>query len=369
MDNAADDSLTLSHQFRSNWVVDPVTGTYTSNLPTPTGIASDPSLAAHGVNQSKELASHISTLDPPVDVIYSSPFYRCLQTLAPSVSALNTSRPDDSKLRIHVENGLGEFYGLARFDHPSPATLEILHTHFPDALQADHEPAIRPSVNGESLDTIHDRIAYCLHRVIAALDKDPKGPKALLICTHAASMICIGRALTGNMPEEFGEEDFRCFTCSLSKFERRKGDAEKEVDGKKGEQLWDASEPETVPEVGWRDGTGVGGGWECVVNGDCSFLEKGEERGWYEDLFHFCSSSIPAFAFSSLLSGAFVFSSASLFLPFMASQKRYSQAQQKDDTFPIQELVARAWPRTPGASNPSFRHLTKPALPTSLSQP
>jgi transcription factor C subunit 7 len=25
---------------------------------------------------------------------------------------------------------------------------------------------------------------------------------------------------------------------------------------------------------------GVGGGWECTVNGDCSFLSGGEERGW-----------------------------------------------------------------------------------------
>ncbi|GAB7349719.1 hypothetical protein MBLNU459_g0456t1 [Dothideomycetes sp. NU459] len=270
--------------FRSNWVVDPNTGTYTSNLPTPTGIASDPALAGHGVNQSKELATHISKLDPPVDVIYSSPFYRCLQTLAPTVVTLNSSRPADAKLRIHVENGLGEFYGLARFDHPSPATLEVLATHFPDTLEPAHEPAIRPSVNGESLDTIHDRIAYCLHRVIAALDADPKGLRTLLICTHAASMICIGRALTGIMPEDFGEEDFKCFTCSLSKFTRRKGgDRETGVKGQEAEaedKVWDASAPETIPEVKWREGRGVRGGWDCIVNGDCSFLEKGEERGW-----------------------------------------------------------------------------------------
>ncbi|KAJ9629535.1 C6 zinc cluster transcription factor-like protein [Taxawa tesnikishii (nom. ined.)] len=267
----------VRHGFRSNWVVDPTTGTYTSNLPTPTGIPSDPALAAHGVNQSKQLAQHLATVDPPVDVIYSSPFYRCLQTLAPTVQTLNSQRSD--KLQVHVENGLGEFYGLARFDHPSPADLAVLSTHFPDSLRQDYDLLIRPSVNGESLPAIHDRIAYCLHHVISALDADPKGPRALLICTHAASMICIGRALTGRMPEDHGEEDFKCFTCALSKFVRRAPGAKSQSDSE-AEVKWDPQEPDRIPDVGWKDGRGVKGGWDCVVNGDCSFLEKGEERGW-----------------------------------------------------------------------------------------
>ncbi|KAI4735082.1 phosphoglycerate mutase-like protein [Aureobasidium sp. EXF-12298] len=280
------------HGFRSNWVVDPTTGTYTSNLPTPTGIASDPALAAHGVNQSKELAEHISKLDPPVDVIYSSPFYRCLQTLAPTVSKLNTDRSDDKKLRVHVENGVGEFYGLARFDHPSPATLDVLHKHFPGGLAEAYMPVIRPSVNGESLTSLHDRIAYALYHVIQKLDQDPAGPKTLLICTHAASMICIGRALTGRMPEDPSEEDFKCFTCSLSKFTRRnipEAPVEKQ-------HIWTLDEPENIPFVDWR-GKGVKGGWDCEVNGDCSFLEKGEERGWYDicPLFSLFSSVLRCF--------------------------------------------------------------------------
>ncbi|KEQ79184.1 phosphoglycerate mutase-like protein [Aureobasidium pullulans EXF-150] len=265
------------HGFRSNWVVDPTTGTYTSNLPTPTGIASDPALAAHGVNQSKELAEHIATLDPPVDVIYSSPFYRCLQTLKPTVEKLNGSRSEDKKLQVHVENGVGEFYGLARFDHPSPATLDVLAKHFPGGLAEAYIPVIRPSVNGESLTSLHDRIAYALYHVIQKLDQDPNGPKTLLICTHAASMICIGRALTGRMPEDPSEEDFKCFTCSLSKFTRRnmpEAPVEKQ-------HIWTLDEPENIPFVDWR-GKGVKGGWDCEVNGDCSFLDKGEERGWYD---------------------------------------------------------------------------------------
>ena len=91
------------------------------------------------------------------------------------------------------------------------------------------------------------------------------------------------------MPEEVGEEDFRCFTCGVSKFVRRDqaerddaaGERESEVeDGEEKEGKWDPQHPSQTPEVQWRDGKGVGGGWTCEANSDCSFLENGEERGW-----------------------------------------------------------------------------------------
>lgn len=200
-----------------------------------------------------------------------------MQTITPTVTLLNSTRPSSAPpLKIRVENGLGEFYGLARFDHPSPAPLDTLHTHFED-LDGAYQLVIRPSVNGESVECLHDRIAYALHHVIKKLDSDPDGPRALLICTHAASMIAIGRVLTGRMPEDHGEEDFKCFTCSLSRFERKqkKADAEEEPEP----PTWDSQSPDDVPDVRWR-GKGVQGGWECKINGDCSFLENGEERGW-----------------------------------------------------------------------------------------
>ena len=46
------------------------------------------------------------------------------------------------------------------------------------------------------------------------------------------------------------------------------------------EATWDPLDGDAVPDIGWRDGQGVAGGWDCEVNGDCSFLEGGEERGW-----------------------------------------------------------------------------------------
>lgn len=263
--------------------MDPQTGEYSTSVRTPTGIPSDPALASYGVQQAEQLGLHLASVSPSVDLVYSSPFYRCLQTLSPFtdrwVAERNgpniTSTETGKKVRVVVEPGLGEFYGLARFDHPQPASIDVLNTHFPH-LHAEKDAIIIPSTKGESIPGLHDRIAYCLSRVIARADADPAGPKALLICTHAASMICIGRALTGRMPEDEGEEDFRCFTCSFSKFTRKDGS----VAGHTTSSDWNPEDPDTVPDVQWKGGKGVAGGWNCEVNGDCSFLAGGEERGW-----------------------------------------------------------------------------------------
>lgn len=241
-------------------------------MPTPTGIPSDPALASYGEGQALQLADKIATLDPPVDVIYSSPFYRCLQTIQPTVEKLVSNGRTDGKVK--VENGISEFFGTARFTHPAPASLYTLRQHF-DFLDPSHAPAIIPSARGETIPAIHDRIAYALHRIINDLDADPRGPKALLICTHAASMICIGRVLTGQMPDDSNTHDFRCGTCALSTFLRRKGSPSTD-----SADIWDIDLPEKIPALNWKNGNGVGGGWDCVGNGDCSFLKNGEERGW-----------------------------------------------------------------------------------------
>jgi transcription factor C subunit 7 len=137
----------------------------------------------------------------------------------------------------------------------------------------DYKPTIVPAVVGETIDELHDRVAYALHKIIERSDQE--GVKVILICTHAASLIAIGRALTGVMPAEVEAEDFHPFTCGLSTF-TRKSHAVGSIDPV---LEWEGVEA-AIPVVKWRDGAGVGGGWDCVVSGDCSFLPGGEERGW-----------------------------------------------------------------------------------------
>lgn len=178
------------------------------------------------------------------------------------------------KLNVRLENGIGEWYGKARFDHPSPASPEILAPLFAEGLvDVGYKAEIVPSVNGETIQDLHNRTAYALHRMIEQADRE--GVKSLIICTHAATLIAIGRALTGRMPDNIEEEDFRPFTCGLTRFERKGtvGSEGREV------KMWEGEETE-IPKVEWMGGRGVGGGWKLVVSGDCSFLSEGEERGW-----------------------------------------------------------------------------------------
>ncbi|OOF95515.1 hypothetical protein ASPCADRAFT_515869 [Aspergillus carbonarius ITEM 5010] len=316
------------HGHRLNWTIDYKTGTYHSQFPTPTGNPADPTLTSHGVRQSHELATHFTgdKISPKPFRIYSSPFYRCLQTIQPSVEALqkqyqqqqsqDSSLSNDpstidkhADLTVRIEPGLGEWFGPTTFfHHPSPAPLSTLQTHFPTILPSPTSSSspppqqanqiLRPSTSGETILQLHDRLATTLSTLIANLDTEiaqieatvppeQRTSKAVLICSHAAPLIAMGRVLTGNMPEDEGEEDFKVYTAGVSTFVRELGGREGEGGGR---NVGDVLAPGTEVLVGdgvkvpdWMGGRGVGGGWQCVRNGDCGFLSNGAERGW-----HFC---------------------------------------------------------------------------------
>ncbi|KAH8699049.1 phosphoglycerate mutase family protein [Talaromyces proteolyticus] len=292
------------HGHRMNWTIDYSTGTYHSAFPTPTGNPADPTLTAHGVRQSHELAAHLASAEftPKPCRIYSSPFYRCLQTIKPSVEALENLQGDAQGVRI--ENGLGEWFGASTyFDHPSPANPSDLHAHFPSIItqsSSEHKAHVIPSSRGETIPQLHNRVATALASIIADIDGEVQAEearsglhssKAILICAHAAPLIAMGRALTGAMPEDPNTEDFYVYTAGLSTFKRRKDGGlvvEDDDDGADGRNRRSRLAPGTklVPEdrvrvPDWQGGKGVGGGWDCVKNGDCSFLSGGEERGWH----------------------------------------------------------------------------------------
>jgi transcription factor C subunit 7 len=269
----------LHTQFRLSFQVDPATGVYTSGpgLVTPTGLPADVTLTAHGVEQAHELADHLAQLQPPIDRVYSSPYYRCLQTIEPFVQkwkAATTSNSswtgDSSRLQIKAETGLVEWYGTAPFDQPLPASTFSLKGRFPD-LDLSYKPVLEPPRRGETIAQLHDRLALAIGRIIDQCDAE--GVRTVLLCTHAAAIIALGRVLTGNMPDDADVEDFRAFTCGLSSYHRRT----------KSQSAGGASAAEDDPKDAerWRHGHGVRGGWKAGLNSDCSFLSAGEERGWY----------------------------------------------------------------------------------------
>ena len=154
-----------------------------------------------------------------------------------------------------------------------PATPGLLDTLFP-SLDTNYTPACYPPATGESLPQLYARVAFALSYIIADADSaSGDAETALVLCTHAAPLIIIGRVLTGNLPTNVGEPDFRTFTAGLSRFERRQLPAR--YIKKNGLQV-----QEEAPNIDWTGGKGVSGGWDCVVNCDCTHLKGGEERGW-----------------------------------------------------------------------------------------
>ncbi|KAK3302104.1 histidine phosphatase superfamily [Chaetomium strumarium] len=280
------------HGFRSNWLVDPSSGSYTTFIKSPTGGAADPALTAHGVDQANELAVRLLDADPPIARVYSSLYYRCLQTVEPFVRRAQEAAASagERRLRIRGETGLGEWYGSASFEHPVPASVGTLEQLFPGMLDPDYGPAVTPNRTGESVDELHDRVAATLEALIAECDRD--GVRAILLCSHAAVIIAMGRVLTGHMPENVEVEDFKCFTCGLSMYRRQppnnrliSAESRASRDGIM-RQATDACGVDHHAKAGsalgtsWRAGKGISGGWNCELNSDCTHLSLGAERGW-----------------------------------------------------------------------------------------
>lgn len=159
-----------------------------------------------------------------------------------------------------------EWHGANREDDPKPATPDVLKQFVP-AVDINYQPIWTPSPSGETIEELHTRSAYVLAKMVKNIDEDPNGPTAALICTHAATFVAICRVLTGTRPSSLSEPDFIPWTTCITRFERR-GHAPVEV----------PPEPGTAETPPWS--AGVGGDWDCSLNGYCGFLTDGEERGW-----------------------------------------------------------------------------------------
>lgn len=221
------------------------------------------------MRQSEELAEHLCRIEPPIERIYSSPFSRCLQTLKPTTERL--FKAGKVKTPIRIDRGIGyvlrsdqdrndqivltqfvsEWFGTAPFEHPTPPDLRLLSPLF-EHLDQDHVAVHIPASRGESILELHARVRMALDHIITTLDNDTDQPKTVLMCAHAATIIAMGRVLTGQMPDDPDEDDFQCYTAGLSKFNRRSYETKK----------------------------GVAGNWDCELNSDTSFLVDGAERGW-----------------------------------------------------------------------------------------
>ncbi|KAK8088057.1 hypothetical protein PG997_003018 [Apiospora hydei] len=284
-------------QFRPAFNVDPATGTYSLAIRSPTGLPTDPPLTAYGVDQANDLARHLLQVDPPIDQVYSSPYYRCLQTISPFVARLKEGATAPASDGRHPQppsiapspgpGGSGGEGGRGQVEESAtlrPRPLSELTALFPNsAIDAGYTSRVVPPRHGESIAQLHERAAAAIAAIVEQSDRE--GARAIVLNTHAAVMIALGRVLTGRMPASVEEEDFKAFTCGLSVYRRRRprsppeaATAVPEVTRAPGGVS--SGSIQSTNHTTWADGSGVCGGWDCEADSDCSFLQGGEERGW-----------------------------------------------------------------------------------------
>ncbi|CAI4745613.1 BBL_G0045470.mRNA.1.CDS.1 [Saccharomyces cerevisiae] len=232
------------HGYRSNWLPK---GPYP---PPPTGIDNDVPLSEHGVEQAHELANYISKLDVKPEMIFSSPFYRCLETSKPTVEAL--------KIPLYVDRGVGEWYKPDRPIIPEPATHEVMSKFFPSMISPDWEPSIIPSNKGETEEDIFERCHKFWPVFIDRVERKFPNVKTIMVVTHAATKSALGMNLlkfsSAKEPIDNKGTFIRNGSCAIDKFELVKG------------------ENESIP-FEERE-------WKLTMNGNTSFLTNGEEMNW-----------------------------------------------------------------------------------------
>ncbi|KAJ3162891.1 hypothetical protein HDU88_006530 [Geranomyces variabilis] len=210
----------------------------------PTGLPKDPPLADAGHTQAKQVAAHLRSRGQRFAHIFSSPFSRCLQTVEPF------ARTQHAKVKI--EPGLGEWFSdwhapPAAPDPPPPPPRAPRFSEsdrlFPGMLDPAWVPLWRHPVRWESQDDIHERLKWTVNAIADYVDAHPTDSNVahaagqsddtlsttssthILLVTHAACQIALGRALLGDRYAEIN-----CGVASFGRF-RRDSDARWVMEG------------------------------------------------------------------------------------------------------------------------------------------
>lgn len=221
----------VRHGFREDWV--------NNDPPLPTNLRNDPPLSQLGREQAQELAHYLKTKN--INRIYSSPFYRVLETVYPLVQETN--------IPLYIDYAMAEWYGLSHARYLPCAPLETLKQLFPKLDIEHHTSSIPLPTDIETAAQFHARVKKGIDILMAQLDAEKEPPHTVLLSGHAASAIGAVRALL-NDPHYY----VHCGTCSLTHLVRQPDDLT----------------------------------WKIIENGDCSHLSQGEQRSWM-----FSDSDIP----------------------------------------------------------------------------
>ncbi|KAL3228532.1 Transcription factor tau 55 kDa subunit [Nakaseomyces bracarensis] len=246
------------HGYRANWILG-------AEVPAPpTGINGDVQLAKHGIKQAHELGRYMLALDEQPELIFSSPFFRCLETSEPIADFL--------EVPVYIERGFGEWYRPDRPVIPVPADNETLEKFFHDKIRLEWESCAIPSEKGETEEELFKRCQDVLDKFIRKIEEDFPNVETVMIITHGATKIALGLSLLGRPTTrctvgEGSKEYLRCGSCSLDKFQVQ---PELKEDANANDE--DDDELVTTPPLERK--------WLCTMNGNTEFLSRGEEMNW-----------------------------------------------------------------------------------------
>ncbi|KAF9069058.1 histidine phosphatase superfamily [Rhodocollybia butyracea] len=193
--------LIARHGFRSNWV-------------TQDWSTRNDSLSDLGRTQASDLASHLMSLpeDQRPTAIFSSPYYRCLQTSQCSSIALG--------IPIYVDHRISEWYsnftasqGIQSSEPPSPHSLQ---TEFSE-IEADAWSKLwYPPATGESIAQLMERMSKFLSQFIPEVEAafPPERHERVLLVTHVAPIIALVRNLSDDTTLRV-----KPGCCSITEFE------------------------------------------------------------------------------------------------------------------------------------------------------
>jgi len=213
----------------------------------PTGLPRDPQISEFGEDQARELANYFKGVpeDQRPTAIFSSPYYRCLQTAQPTATELD--------IPIYVEHGLSEWYSPVKQGtglHPRPSDASALKVYFPE-IDESWPSVWYPSRKGEGVAALHDRLAGFITDFVPEVQRRFSGAHdRVLFITHAGTAIALTRELIGDRGLMF---PVAC--CSLTVVDRK-----------------DAAATDLWPTIV--------GDWTPRLLGDCTHLKDGPQRAW-----------------------------------------------------------------------------------------
>lgn len=216
------------HGFREDWV--------NTEWKKTAALPFDPPLAQQGLKQAKELGAALAPAK--VNTIFSSPYYRCIQTANEVATACSLN--EEEEVKICLESGVGErFNEVEAKKHvpgvPDKRSLDDLLPLFP-IIDKEYTSVAPHQACHESKEQILDR-GRRVAAIISEIAKKEKG--TFLIVTHASVLISLVRGFVGD-----SRLQVRSAVCSVTKL------------------VWDEEK----------------GIWKMKINGDCSHLSEGEQR-------------------------------------------------------------------------------------------